>query len=398
MTHHPLSFSDPHTRFMKRKVNIIRLSVVLTLGALYIGVALVPSLFSAPTWTILPVAMVPLALLVVFFRQLDRWEPESWSDTVLAICWGAFLATVVAGYLNSHFQHFLTALYSEEEGARLTAIFCAPIVEETLKGAFVLWLYHSSKTRLHSLMDGVYYTGIVAAAFAAVENVMYFLSPFTELSDQLTAREQQTYYASLVFHRAVLSTFTHPMATTLIGLAAAYAFLYYTQVGQRIAIIFGGWVAAVLVHGAWNWAASTLRPGQWYLSYVLVAIPAWIVWAVIMVRLSQRDKRLLCEGLQRYMYVNALTSQEYALATDRHYRNAALVWARSVSEQARTTVLEMIQVLVEIGMSAHPHYWSDFERRTDLEQRLAKLQQLRDTLAIEQQRVVQPYVQSPTVR
>ena len=56
----------------------------------------------------------------------------------------------------------------------------APIVEEAVKGAFLVGLLIFRRREFDGIVDGIVYAGLVAAGFAFTENILYFGRAFTE--------------------------------------------------------------------------------------------------------------------------------------------------------------------------------------------------------------------------
>lgn len=355
-----------------------------------------PALLAAPTWTLLPAAFIPFAVLFIFFRILDRWEPEPWLNIAVAVLWGGGVSVLVAGYLNTTAFKLLVFGHRmpEELASAYVAINVAPIVEESIKGLFVVWLFRKSRADMHSLMDGVFYTGIVASAFAFVENISYFLKPFGEYARYLSRTDQFELYGNLVFTRGVMSPFVHPMATTVLGLLVTYAYLYKSSMGVRAVLSFAGWVFAVLIHRAWNTAALTLTESQWYSFYLFVVVPAWIIWMLLLWRLSLRERRIIAQGLEPFLRTNMMSASEVAMVCDRTYRNEALNWAKSYGETASKSLKRMIHLMSQISMQTHLYHARGYDnkRAIDVHASLEEIAQLRASLQTMQQVQVDPLI------
>ena len=111
-------------------------------------------------------ALIPLVIVVGFLIRIDRWEPEPWKTKISVFLWGAGVATLSAGILNTALHHNIAYSTGDAQGASaLSATFVAPLVEETLKGVVVLIVVLVRRTSINSVLDGVVYAGFSAAGF-----------------------------------------------------------------------------------------------------------------------------------------------------------------------------------------------------------------------------------------
>src|SRR6202020_273491 len=109
---------------------------------------------------------VAMAVVVLAYLWLDRWEPAPPRLLVLAFLWGASVAVVIAAVLE------LWIAASIKHGVADTAstgsvVIAAPLVEEAAKGLFlVLMMSGRRRNELNSLTDCLVYAGITATGFA----------------------------------------------------------------------------------------------------------------------------------------------------------------------------------------------------------------------------------------
>ncbi len=77
-----------------------------------------------------------MPLLLAGVLALDRMEPEPRGNLVFAFMWGAGIAVLFAGLLNSLNLIYVENALGDPEGARnYVATFGAPLVEESMKEA-----------------------------------------------------------------------------------------------------------------------------------------------------------------------------------------------------------------------------------------------------------------------
>lgn len=219
---------------------------------------------------VLLLALVPLCFALPTLAWLDRVEPEPRASRVHALLWGAMIAALVAGIVNS----IVAALATES----IAAVVSAPLIEEAMKGAGVVWAVR--RREVDGVMDGIVYACWVGLGFAFVENFEYFLM----------ARHDGSLAGTFVL-RALLTPFAHPLFTAWTGLAIGRA------VGRRRPLLPSallGWAMAALTHAAWNGSLTFAEGagGGNLLLLVAAAFMALFVGAVVTVlRVRAHERR-----------------------------------------------------------------------------------------------------------
>ncbi|MEU0570952.1 PrsW family intramembrane metalloprotease [Nonomuraea sp. NPDC005983] len=234
-------------------------------------------------------ALAPVPLLLAGVLALDRMEPEPRSNLVFAFAWGAGIAVLVAGVVNSLNLHYIidTAKLSEASARNIAATFGAPVVEETMKGLVLLGLLKFRRAELDGPTDGVIYASMVGLGFAMSENVSYYLAA-------LNSEQGVKGLAVTVVLRGILSPFAHPLFTSMIGVAVAYA---ATRRGpERVFYIMAGWVGAMVLHGLWNGLASYGRFPGLIIAYLVLLVVLLVLIAVVF-----KDRRRIVALIQRYL-------------------------------------------------------------------------------------------------
>jgi len=176
--------------------------------------------------------LVPIVIVLPVLAWLDRVEPEPWSSRVHAILWGATVAGVTSGIVNT-----IVGLAS---GDVIAAVVSAPLIEEFTKGLGILWAVR--RHEVDSVMDGIVYAGWVALGFAVVEDFLYFVEA-----------DADGFLVEIFVIRALLTPFAHPLFTAWTGLGVGLA------VAKRKSVAVGffcGLAAAVATHAAWNGSLS----------------------------------------------------------------------------------------------------------------------------------------------
>ncbi|GII79264.1 hypothetical protein Sru01_42460 [Sphaerisporangium rufum] len=267
----------------------------------------------------LTLALAPVPLLLAGLLALDRMEPEPRKDLAFAFMWGAGIAVLVAGVLNSLGLRYVTLALQDPAGARdLVATLGAPVVEETIKGLVLLGLLRWRRHELDGVTDGIIYAGMVGLGFAMSENVSYYIM----------AQDQNGLQglAVTVVLRGVLSPFAHPLFTSMIGIAVAYAAQRRGPV--RGGVIVAGWLGAMLLHGIWNGFTSYAGLLGLALAYVLL-MALFFTELGLIVRDRRRIAGLLQRHLPAYGGLGLVTGADIHMLSTLHGRRQARQWARA---------------------------------------------------------------------
>lgn len=172
--------------------------------------------------------LIPLAIVLPVLSWLDRVEPEPWSARIHALLWGAGVAIVVSGIVNS----IVGAVFGEVAAM----VVSAPLVEEGAKALGVVWAVR--RREVDGVSDGVVFAGWVALGFAVVEDITYFAIADVEGA-----------FTTTVILRGFLTPFAHPLFTFWVGLAIGIA----VRDGRRLwPSTVWGLGLAVGTHALWN--------------------------------------------------------------------------------------------------------------------------------------------------
>jgi RsiW-degrading membrane proteinase PrsW (M82 family) len=302
-------------------------------------------------------ALVPVGSIVAALLWIDRWEPEPARMLWLAFGWGASVAAITALMINNTAEAVGDALLGHGNGDKLSAIVSAPLFEEALKGAFVLGIMLFLRNEFDGVIDGVVYAGFVAAGFAFTENIYYFGRAFAEhgFGDTSTSGVITAFIL-----RGVLSPFTHPLFTAMIGIGIGVAARTSSR-AIRVLAPLGGYATAVLLHALWN-AAATLGTPQTFLNvYFLVMVPIFIAGVLLVSWHRRREQRIVAHALPEMVdrgWVDpANVRRLVTLAARRHWRvrvgrKQGRAAARTVGAyQAAVTELAFLWHAVRLGLA-----------------------------------------------
>jgi RsiW-degrading membrane proteinase PrsW (M82 family) len=302
-------------------------------------------------------ALVPVGSIVAALLWIDRWEPEPARMLWLAFGWGASVAAITALLVNNTAAAVGDALLGHGGGDKVSAIISAPLFEEGLKGIFVLGIMYFLRDEFDGVIDGVVYAGFVAAGFAFTENIYYFGRAFADhgFGDPGTGGVVTAFIL-----RGVMSPFTHPLFTAMIGIGIGVAARTSSR-WLRILAPLGGYVVAVLLHAMWN-AAATLGTPQTFLNvYFLVMVPIFISGVFLVSWHRRREQRIVARALPAMVdrgwvdptnvkrLVTLTARRDWRVRTGRKQGRAA---SRAVAAyQAAVTELAFLWHAVHLGLA-----------------------------------------------
>jgi protease PrsW len=245
---------------------------ILVLG-IYMGESVASGHGVVPFIVALPLALLPVPLLVAAVLFVDRLEPEPRGTLVIAFGWGAGVAALFALLINTAGLDYVTQpALGAGTGEYVSATFGAPLVEETLKGLILVGLLWRRREELDGPTDGIIYATMVGLGFAMMENIGYYISALVTPVQGGAALLGATFVL-----RGVLLPLLHPIFTSMTGLGVAYA---ASRRGANWAVL-AGWLAAMLLHGIWNglsiFGSAGLAAGYAIMFCVLAGLIAVLV-------------------------------------------------------------------------------------------------------------------------
>ncbi len=293
----------------------------------------------------LVLGLVPLAIVMAPVVWVDRWEPEPRLLLVAAFLWGGG-AVMVAVLFDPLVGRAIGSVVAPGLDALLqTMIFGAPVVEEFCKGLGVLLIFLVRRRQFNGPVDGIVYASVIAAAFAFVENITYF-STGQDLAVTFVVR-------------GLLSPFVHLMCTACIGVALGLASRHRSTLAWLWTLPLG-FLGAILLHGGWNGAAMFAGgPGGLGGLAAAVVFLNWVplvIWAIIVVWLRNKERRLIGERLSEYVPSGHLVLQEVAMLTSMQGRRQARVWATRGGPQALAAMKSFQKAAVNLAYARQDLY------------------------------------------
>jgi RsiW-degrading membrane proteinase PrsW (M82 family) len=290
-------------------VAIVLASLTTALALLIVAVVVGPT--AAAIGGVL--ALLPLTVVLLTIRWLDRWEPEPRRALWFAFLWGAGVSVLVALVGNELGAGYVQQRVGDEELSLLvTAGYVAPVVEETVKGLGVLLIFLFRRRYFDGVVDGIVYAATVAAGFAFTENILYFGRAGEGLA--------------LVFVlRAVVSPFAHVIFTACVGIALGIASRRRSDVAVVVAFPIG-LSAAIGLHALWN--ASASLGASFLVLYVLVQIPIFLAAIGLALWLGRQEAAVVRARLGEYAATGWFTPYEVDMLSTGRGRRYARSWAR----------------------------------------------------------------------
>ena len=284
-------------------------------------------------------ALIPLTICVATLVWIDRWEPEPFSALALGFCWGAGMAVITTLVVGSWVQPLLT-IGTTANADMVGAVIQAPLVEEFCKGAGVLLLFFLRRRTFDGPIDGVVYAGIIAAGFAFTENILYFGQALQE------SHGAPSGLVGIFILRGLMSPFAHVMFTATLGVCVGYA-ARHGGTGMVLGAWVVGLVPSMVLHGLWN--GSSFLGGSFFIAYVVLQVPLFIVFVVGVILLRRSEARLTRMRLSEYVPSGWFTPQEVPMLATGGGRRRALAWSKTFA--AAPSMKEFIRLATRLAFT-----------------------------------------------
>ena len=267
-------------------------------------------------------SLIPLSVVLLTVRLIDRWEPEPNRLLWFAFTWGA--AVSIAGTLLIQPLFALAApTTSEEAFTFFMATVQAPIVEEFTKSLGLLLLILGARKYFDGPVDGVVFAFTIAAGFAFTENILYFGREIASSS------EPGTDLVRIFILRGVMSPFAHAIFTGTTGLIMGFAARRWHS-GYAVLAFVIGLLPAMFLHNRWN------SMGQdFLLDYFVVQVPIFLIAALGIIFLRVAEGKLTRQRLLEYARAGWFTPAEVEMLATSQGRRHAVRWAASRGRAAQ---------------------------------------------------------------
>lgn len=269
----------------------------------------------------LPLALLPVPLLVSLVLWMDRLEPEPRANLAFAFGWGAGIAALAALIINTADLEYVTMpTLGASTGEYVAATFGAPVVEESMKGLVLIGLLWRRRDEIDGPTDGVTYAAMVGLGFAMIENVGYYINALVTPERGGIALLGYTFVL-----RGLVSPLLHPIFTSMTGLGVAYA-ASRLRSGGAVAVL-AGWLAAIVLHGTWN-GLSLYGTAGLVAAYLIMSC---VLACVILILIADRRRviGLIRRYLPGYARTGLVTADDVAMLASLRARGQARTWARA---------------------------------------------------------------------
>ena len=292
------------------------------------------------------ITAIPLSLV---FLWADRYRPQRFWVWLMTFGWGASVATFVSAQINTWAAGHLSIIGDGDPatGPR-AAVFVAPFVEEAAKATVLFWLAILMRYQWVSRLSGVVLAGLSGAAFAFVENIVYYGRAYRYAARTFGEVPPLEALQSLFVLRGLMTFFGHPLFTAMTGIGLAIALRSKSKV-VRVLAPLAGYGLAVLLHMAFNATASLLQGPNLLLMYFGVALPLVIGLVVFVIRQLISEGRLIRERLVDYVRVGWLEADDPVALSRLRTRFRALWHAVFLGPDVLVATLRFQRAMTELA-------------------------------------------------
>jgi RsiW-degrading membrane proteinase PrsW (M82 family) len=277
-------------------------------------------------------AVLPALPVLAVFLWVDRWEPEPPRLLLAAFLWGAGLSVLGAGMVNDTATEFGDQMLGTGGGDFVGAVISAPVIEEALKGTFLVGLLWLRRREFDGVVDGIVYAGLVATGFAFTENVLYFGRAFA-----VGGLVGDGDGVAIVFlMRGVLAPFAHPVFTAMTGIAVGLIVRRRDQ-ARRALLPFIGYLAAVGLHSLWNASAGF---GFLPTFYGVIMVPLFGGLIALVLWQRRREQRVIAAALPGFASAGWIAPSEVPLLASQAGRRG---WCAAVGRQAGEAAADAVR-------------------------------------------------------
>lgn len=234
----------------------------------------------------LAAAIFPIIIYLLFLWKFDRYNREPLRYVLLNFFWGCVGSVIFTMIISSAFNFFASIVVSDKEILEyIDTIVFAPLIEESVKGAFLLLFIFSKE--MNNTTEGIIYGGAIGLGFGMTENFLYFIANTQNLYSWMT----------IVIIRTFFSAIMHGVATAAFGASIGYAKFK----GGFVSFIapFLGIVVAIFIHFFWNFTVSFKNTYWIGLVFVIVNV---IIFIILYIASISNEKRIIYNELMEEAY------------------------------------------------------------------------------------------------
>ena len=251
--------------------------------------------------------IVPMLIYPFFLYWMDRYEKEPLGLVLAVFLWGFLPAAILS--LITQLILGIPFMLLDETGQladTVTVSIVAPVTEEFFKGLAVLLVFLFWRYEFDGVFDGIIYGSLVGFGFAAIENVLYFMS-----GEALEI---------LILMRAFVFGLNHALFTSLTGIGFGIA-RHARSPLLRFTAPMLGLIAAIGAHSLHNTSLLLASEMEGLICLALVADWGGVLFVFVIMLLALRRER-------QWIITQLKDEVERQTLSVAQYQTAYSVWRR----------------------------------------------------------------------
>ena len=244
------------------------------------------------------IGILQAVVYLIFIRTIDLYEREPLRYVVPVFVWGFAVATTISLIFNTAAQFTLSSVVDKQAAGFLTAVFVAPVVEESSEGLALLLVFfaaylarrRSGLIEFAGVMDGIVYGSAVGFGFTLAEDLLYYAQ----------------YGAETFVVRRIFGGFAHAAFTSLTGIGIGLIPFVYYKMFKPIPPLLG-LLGAILLHATFNFTATVFGPVAYVVLFFIV-----LVYLLVIVLWLAYERRTI-RGELRDEVGTIISPEEYAI-------------------------------------------------------------------------------------
>ena len=251
-------------------------------------------------------AAITLGAYLLIFLLLDRWRPTTPTMKLTAFVWGACGATLGSMFVNTWASNLIAAGASGADMANsAAAVFVAPFVEEGFKATVLFFLVMAMRRRLCSVLQMIGLSGLAAASFAFVENIIYYVRVYCEAA-LMVGPDANGYLQQMFVMRGVATSFGHPLFTMMTAFGLICGLRQRSKLA-RVICPLSSFLVAALLHMCFNGLATLTNDTRMLTMFGLMLIVGVLGW---LFGQFMTQKRIIAWRLDDYIRMGWLKDRD----------------------------------------------------------------------------------------
>ena len=262
-------------------------------------------------------SVAPAVLYSLMVWWLDRYEKEPWGLLAATFIWGAIPAILLSLVAEFTVGIPFSDVFGEAAAELFGGSVVAPVVEESVKGVAILFVFLIFRGEFDGVLDGIVYGALVGFGFAMTENGLYFLGALLEGGTGV--------WLMVIFVRTLVFGLNHGLFSGIVGVGFGYAAIASTAWKRWLVplVALGG---AMVVHAVHNVSASLATELCWPVVISLANDWGGVIILLIIVVLSwDRERGWIRQELGDEVTSGTVSEDEHETAAS-YGRRVAAQW------------------------------------------------------------------------